>query len=696
MAALVPSLLAAQGEQTVTRVDFRGNRALDNYTLATSIATSGSSTWYQIPLLKHLGLGQRRFFDEQEFRRDVVRLRLLYRQRGFYEAQIDTMVRRSGGSMSVTFRIVEGPPVLVDTIAVRGDLGPLDEHRILRRIPLAVGRPLDRLAFQAAADTIASLLQNRGYPFVQVYRTYRFERATQLATVEYEVMPGPRARVGDIVIRGAGGLGERTVRRSLAVQRGDWFDQSALYESQRSLYQTDLFRYVAVGIARDSVVGGTDSLVRVLVQVHEGPRARVRGGFGYGTIDCFRAQATWTAGNFLGGGRRLEVAGKVSKLGVGYPAGLGLSNSACAALADDQFSDTVNYLASMSLTQPAVFARRNALTLSAFAERRSEFNAYERTGLGGAAAMTFGVGRDVPLTLTYGLSYGRTTADPAVFCTYFDRCEESAIAPLGEPRRQATLSLAATRNRANSPIDPTAGSVLALELTHASPTIGSDSLMVFNKVTAEGTWYGRIGRAWVLAARLRGGVVRPGSAFVRDTGIHFVQPEERFYAGGPATVRGFGRNEMGPVVYVADRADTSQGGEVTYRGLRTSPSGSYALVLANLELRFPSPIWPSRLRLAAFVDAGQVWNQRDDRLVPSGFRVTPGMGLRVGTPLGPLRLDAAYNGYDREPGSLYVTVPAAAGQPGRLELVRTDYRGPPRGASFVRRLQIHVSVGQAF
>ena len=166
------------------------------------------------------------------------------------------------------------------------------------------------------------------------------------------------------------------------------------------------------------------------------------------------------------------------------------------------------------------------------------------------------------------------------------------------------------RNTTNSPIEPTTGSVFSFEASHASPLVGSDSLISYDKAVAEWSWYAQLARGWVVASRLRGGAIRPMSAFVAGTSIRFVPPEERFYAGGPSSVRGFGRNEMGPLVYVADSMalDPSSGDSVPV-GVRTSPIGSYAIALANFELRMPSPVWPSRLRLAAFVDAGELWDQ---------------------------------------------------------------------------------------
>jgi outer membrane protein insertion porin family len=684
-------------ERTVTSVSFRGNHAIDALTLSEAIVTSASSWAYSVPLLKDLGFGVRREFDELDFRRDVVRLQILYRLHGYFEARIDTVVTRSGSSVAIRFLITEGPPVVVDSITVQGLGGVLDTSGLLRKLPLTEGKPFDRTAFDDAADTIAQVVQDRGYPFVAVYRNYAVDRGARTASVDYQVVPGPRARVGEIRIVGNRGVSAPTIRRFLAVRPGDWFSRSALYDSQRSLYESDLFRYASVGLAPDSTVGGADSLVRILVQVSEGPKARVRAGVGYGTIDCFRSQATLSMANFLGGGRRLDLAGKLSKLGVGAPTDWGLANSLCSALQGDSFSVRTNYFASATFTQPAVFSRRNTVTLTTFGERRSEYKAFERNDVGATLGTSFALGRASVLGLSYRLTYGSTTANAAVFCIYFDRCDPTTVNVLEQRRRQAALALSVVRNTQDSPLEPTTGSVLSFEVTHASPLVGSDSLISYNKVVGEGTWYVPVVRDWVLALRLRGGLIRPGRAFVNDTSIRFVPPEERFYAGGPSSVRGFGRNEMGPVVYVADSIVTDPTThQPVYYGLRTSPTGSYAIALGNVELRVPAPVWSSRLRLALFVDAGQLWNQTAGGLAPGGVRVTPGVGLRLGTPLGPVRVDVAYNGYPAQQGPLYVVTADSTGARTQLTLQPGQFAGLPRGNGFFQRLQFQFSVGEAY
>ena len=87
--------------------------------------------------------------------------------------------------------------------------------------------------------------------------------------------------------------------------------------------------------------------------------------------------------------------------------------------------------------------------------------------------------------------------------------------------------------------------------------------------------------------------------------------------------------------------------------LQYSPTGGNTLIVASAECRYRLPSLGGRVQLAGFVDAGQVWNRPQQSFTFSDLRVTPGMGVRVRSPIGPLRVDVAYNGYHSTPGSAY-------------------------------------------
>src|SRR6266496_1866311 len=146
VAAFAATPLAAQQEpQRVVRgLSFEGNHAIDDYTLSTAIATTSSGAFATHWWLRWMGLGEKRYFNELEFRRDVVRLLLFYRQSGYMNAVIDTLVRREGGDAYVTFRIYEGDPVRVTRLEVTGLDGIFDVAKLKRDLPLQVGDPFNR------------------------------------------------------------------------------------------------------------------------------------------------------------------------------------------------------------------------------------------------------------------------------------------------------------------------------------------------------------------------------------------------------------------------------------------------------------------------------------------------------------------------------------------------------------------------
>jgi len=137
-----------------------------------------------------------------------------------------------------------------------------------------------------------------------------------------------------------------------------------------------------------------------------------------------------------------------------------------------------------------------------------------------------------------------------------------------------------------------------------------------------------------------------------------------------------------------------------------------------VEARLRSPFLPSLLQWTVFVDAGSVWNRGspDAALGFKSLRWTPGIGMRLRTLIGVVRLDIAYNPYARPAGAAYFDAPLAAGgalfcvSPNNALRVTTATDGrvtqgpgacpatfqPSRESAFLRRLTPSVSIGQAF
>ena len=685
---------AQNGDRVVRQLDFQGNSAVTDETLATAIATTNSSWFARAFLLRSIGLGEKRYFDEQEFRRDVVRLDVFYRRSGYPHVQIDTAVRRAGQNVYITFKIAEGEPSRVTSLAVTG-LDSLEgkvRTATLVDLPLRPGDPFNRYVMQVTADTITRRLRDRGYPSARVFSSFETNKDANTADVAIGAEPGHRAVIGTVTVDGVKRVDPDLVRRLLVSRPGRLFSQDELFQSQRNLYGSDLFRFATVNVDSASFRPEADS-VPVLVEVNEAKRHRIRSGIGYGTEDCFRGSAVWTTRNFLGGGGRiLDLTGRVSKVGVGDPVDWGLANSICSSSKEDTVgSAKVNFYLGASLRRPAFLSPNNTISVSVYSERRSEFKVYLRQETGTTVLLRRETPRRrIPLSLAYNLSYGSTEATAVSFCASFNACTPDLVELLSQRRLLATLTVTGALPRVNNPVDPSRGSIASIEATVASKYIGSSTLQQFTRLVADYSWYHPLSRDVVLSWRLRGGVIFAPTVDVGGESGNFVPPEQRFYGGGPNDVRGYQRNEMGPVVYVVSQTHVDS---TSAHGLPLSPdsvtvaaTGGNTIALGNIELRVPSPIFSSRMRLAAFVDAGGVWQRGAPN--SSGIRVTPGVGLRISTPLGPARLDVAYNPYDLQAGPLFQfdSLGALTPVPGQESFV-LNRKG---------HVTYHIAVGQAF
>ncbi len=686
---------AQNGDRVVRKLDFVGNDAIRDEALATAIATTNSSWFARAFLFRWLGLGEKRTFDEQEFRRDVVRLDVFYRRSGYPHVQIDTAVRRTPQNVYITFKIVEGEPTRVTAVTVTG-LDTLSEKirtETLVDLPLHPGDPFNRYVMQVTADSITRRLRDRGYPAARVFSSFETNKDANTAAVAMDVEPGDSAVIGAVRVDGTQRVEPDLVRKLLVSRPGRRYSQDELFQSQRNLYSSDLFRFATVNIDSAAFKPGADS-VPILIQVNEAKRYRIRSGIGYGTDDCFRGSAAWTTRNFLGSaGRILDLTSRVSKVGVGDPFDWGLVNSICGPSKEDTVgSRKVNFYLGASIRRPAFLSPNNTISVSVFSERRSEFKVYLRQETGTTVLLRRETPkRRIPLSLAYTLSYGHTEATAVSFCASFNACTPDLVDLLRQNRVLATLTATGTLPRVNNPLDPSRGSLASLEATVSSRIIGSSSFQQFTRIVGDYSRYHPIGRDVVLSWRLRGGAIFAPSVDVSTATGNFIPPEQRFYGGGPNDVRGYQRNELGPVVYVVSKqhfdSTAALGRAVNPDSVTVAATGGNTLAVGNVELRVPSPIFSSRMRLAAFVDAGTVW-QRGAVNSSAAIRVTPGVGLRINTPLGPARLDVAYNPYRLQAGPLFEfdtqgTLTAVQGQ----ETFVLDRKS---------HVTYHIAVGQAF
>lgn len=742
--AVVPTVSHAQdlrcerGDLEVRTLEFSGNRTFAKAELGNLIVTTPSAFGRRT---LHLPFSTKRCLNRTEFANDRLRLVLFYRRHGFPEVEVDTALVPIGPTgVKVHFTIREGRPSILEGFTIVG----LDSIRrpdaVVRNLPIKQGARFDRTLIDATIDTITRRLRNHGYPSATVSNTYTTRAGPngQLATDSMAVETGPFTYIGPIHVtvepraRHRRQISDRVVKRLIRIDSGDVYREQAIVDAQRDLYQTDA--YLHVGIALDSSAGsrvGRDSMAPLDVSLAENTMHVARLGLGYGTLDCFRVSGQLNDYNLFGGARHLEIQGRLSKIGIGEP--LNGAANLCPQAKHDPYSAHLNYYLGATLRQPFFFNLRSVPSLTAYTSRVSEYNAYVRTtAIGGIASMTWQATRRVPITFNYSLDYGRTEAQPALFCAVFNLCTPEDRDRVQQTQRLAVVSTVITHDGSNNALNPTRGGVARLELRYASPWVWSDSSLQFNTVIGDLSRYFDVGNGNVLAFHVRGGAVY-GRNFHTNGG--FIPPQERMYGGGPNSVRGFAQNELGAVTYLASsygKPDTV-GGQVflqqdssnhTYH--RAVPVGGNSLLVSNLELRLRSPVLPDVLQFALFTDAGDVWNRGVGAASPAfKLKVTPGVQAAAITPVGPVRLVVGYNPYQRPNGPLYYesssieggTLPCISpnnglplteftpvdpiNRPGLMKIGQTAGKcpatfEPAKRTSFRSRLTFSLAIGQAF
>lgn len=515
----------------------------------------------------------------------------LYRAEGYLQVSVSAAEPvLEGGRARLPIVVTEGPRFHVGAVTV-GGVRAIDAAAARQALGLRSGEIYRPATIDPALVRLEARYRQEGFNRVRASVIERVRREAALVDLDVRVDEGPRQILARVEVRGAAGTHPSVVDRALKLERGKPLDLASLYEARKRLYETGVFRQVEVetepvGEPRPSADPGVrEEELRVGVALEEWPAWRLRYGFVLTDVEA--------------------PSGEGREVGPGVSADLERSNlfgrAATAGLAVRHERRRNAQRAYFSLPRVLVLP----VTTTIFLGR--EFNTF--TPPGGepldtelvtlTAEQRFRLGSLAQVAYGYTYGRGRTKTILDVFGQPF---------PIELAVNYATLFSSVLLDRRNDPIDARRGWFHSTAFEYASTALGSDLRYV--KVLAQQHYYRTVGPvvlAWAGRLGLADGF---GQEVIRN---------ERFFAGGSTSVRGFAEDALGP-------ADTF--------GL---PAGGDALVVLNQEVRVPLV---SRFRGVAFVDAGNVFAS-PTAIDLGDLEVGAGVGLRVATPFGLLRVDYA-------------------------------------------------------
>jgi outer membrane protein insertion porin family len=562
-------------------------------------------------------------FRKSAFRKDFLQADIesilgLYRRHGHLKARIDSQRVdrvRKGKAVRIYLDVFEGPRTMVDAINLEG-VSALTEKQLRKGLRLKEGSPFDPYAVEDDKRKLLGDYAEAGHIYASVSDNTVFNG--DRAHVYYIIKEGILARAGAVHVEGNKVTGKWLVRREVALRQGDVLRRSRLVRTQQRIYDTGLYSDVRLSpLTGDSVA----SVVDLMIIVKERKMAWVGTGIGYGSSDQLRVFGEWGHRNILRSGQRFFTSAN-------FAFGRWLLNERKAVLDESRFE--------IGTVEPWLFGTRTAGQLVGYREYKKETAFSEEFD-----GFTFTAKRDLSahskLFVSYDNRWVHTTDPAAPWREYITR----------------SLYLSSVRDTRDDIFDPGRGSFQDLSWKVAGGVLGGN--YSFQKVSGSSSWYYPLG-GMVLATRVKVGFAEPFGEARGITSWERIPFEERFRTGGATSVRGYRENdEVGP------------------RDVEGTVTGGRFLLLTNLEARFPL-FW--RISGALFLDGGSVWKNPSDvrlrdfdpgisKVGDSDYRYSYGAGLRLETPVGPVRVD-----YGR-----------------KLRL--SDYDGDDRG-------QFHFSLGQAF
>jgi outer membrane protein assembly complex protein YaeT len=519
-------------------------------------------------------------FRPQDLEYDVQRLKIYYRNQGFYHTEIKTEVSYApGGEVDVTLIIHEGPPVIVTDINVE-IAGKVDLSDLREKWPLEPGDRFTMKSYDALKNLYLNYLPNHGYPQVKVGGRVYLDEEKNTAKIRLTIIPGLLSYFGEVRVKHPEKLETppEAILEKLTFKPGQVFNLGELFNTQRKLYATDLFRSV---VLTPEQVLPQETSIPIAIEIEEKKKRSLKLGLGYGDEELVRARLGLRYRNLWGGGRLLDLDARYSALG---------------------------YLVSELFSNPVVFGSRFDFVHQSGARRR------DLPGFTDQAYFTQArLERDIPWNLRIYFGHGLEVARP------FDIPLATLILLQGtQPEkvyRASYVLLGLRQDTVDNHANPHSGGYLEWA-NQIAPTFLGSGLQFAQSVLDLRRYHAVADSDFVLAGRVRFGVIQPMQSTDQ------IPISRLFFAGGANSVRGYGLDLLGP------------------RNFQNNPIGGEAVLELSLEGRFPIPIYKN-IGGVVFMDAGNVY-RRIHNLDLGQLKYSPGFGLRYLSPVGAVGLDFAF------------------------------------------------------
>jgi len=546
-------------EFEIDEIVFNGNQAFSDGKLKKQMKTKELLLFFFYGTLK-----------TSELKADSDRIKAFYLNNGYLDVKIgepQVEINREAKKIRISIDIQEGSQFRVGQMSMSGNT-VFEAKDLLRDLSTKPGEVFSYEVLQRDLFHITDRYGERGHIFADVSPLTDLDREKLLVNIKLGVQEGKQIRLERLEISGNDRTRDNVIRREFRIGEGDIYDSRAVRRGKDALNYLGFFEELKV----DTVPGSTEDQLILKLGVKERLTGTFSLGGGYGSVDGVMAMAQIAESNLFGRGIRVSLSGEVAQRRLRL---------------------------NLHFFDPKVYDTDNSLGFNLYNQER-DFDDWREGRVGGDVTY----GRPI-----YWLFQG--------YLTYrYERLkifDLSRDAPrnVREQRGESTISsltFVLQRDLRDSAIDPSRGSRGLASAQYAGGFLGGDNH--FMKYEGDFSYYHPL--FWKVV-----GVVHGNIGFAEGLGDQELPVSERYFLGGPTTVRGYEFMDIGPV---------DENGE---------PYGGNKKLIFNVEIVFPLI---ENFKGVLFYDRGNAWAEGVDYSL-SDMRQGAGVGLRFFSPLGPIRLE---------------------------------------------------------
>lgn len=576
----------------VKRITILGNQALSDDDIKAHIFTREKSLLGMLS-----GAGQ---FKQEEFKRDLQRVAAWYSENGYPDAHVtDSQIQLSEdrSAMYITLTVEEGDYTTIGNIDIMGETLD-DDDEVQKLISLEKGQGFKLSQLFDDVKKIQDYYGDKGYAYAQVEPRRRAGLEPNTIDISYDINPGEPVTIGKILITGNMKTEDKVIRREILVQEGQPYHGSRVRNSEASIQRTGYFEKVSVTTQESK----TKNTIDILVDVTERSTGQFQIGAGFSSSESFIGTLQISYDNFLGRGHFLAAQATISKL---------------RQLFNVQFFDPY-FLDSKWRFRFSVFNYEYVYT------------DFTRDSYGGTLGFGYPFTRDLVLDLTYTLE--NVDVSTGSFGT-----KQRSLGSILNGGLTSAINATLTWDKRNNRLMPTKGFMLQGSIDIADEYLGSQNEYI--------RFLGRARAYWpifwdiVLKFNLEMGYIANWNAPNKEVPIF-----ERFFVGGPNSVRGFSRSSLGPSrAYTSNLTDPSS-------TITNFEIGGNKEIVFNAELEIPI-LKAMNISGVVFFDMGNAYNEdqdlslkidwfaKSDEELDSVMRSSMGFGFQWLSPMGLLRFE---------------------------------------------------------